>query len=86
MADDIGSICLKDTCIGSTYTVGIRIWFAGITSACTGCICAKGAFARDIESRILARLGVILVGPTVNDYYLLLFMRLIFASMERLNC
>lgn len=40
----------------------------------------------DIEPKALAELGIILVGPRVNDGYHLLSVGLIFASMDDISC
>ena len=69
MAASIGSICAKDTCIGSTCAMGIWIGCAGVGGTCTGYICARGIFAGNVEPRELARSGVILIGTGagIND-------------------
>lgn len=44
-----------------------------------------GWWIRDIESRVLAGLGVILTGSRINDYCLLSSIGLIFASMNSMS-
>ena len=86
MAAGIGTIYAKDTCISSTCAVGIWIGCASVGSACTGCICTRDAFARDMKPRALAELGVTLAGQGINDCCYWLFMGLVFTSMHSVSC
>lgn len=79
VAASIRSICAKDTCIGNTCTMSIWIRCAGVGGACIRGICAKRVYVGSVELKVLARSGVILVGPGVNNSYFLLSIGLIFA-------
>ena len=82
MAASFRNICVRDTCIGSTCTVDTWIRCADIGGAYTECIYARSIFAGSVEPRVLARSGVILVGPGINDNCFLSFMGLIFVLLE----
>lgn len=86
MVISFGNNCARNTCIDNTCAIDTQIRCVGIRNACTKCIYTKEIFARIVEPRALARLGVILIGLEVNNYYLLLFIELVFASTKGMSC
>ena len=57
------------TGVGSTYAINTWIRYPSVGNACTKVICANSTFIGDIEPRVLAKLGVTLVGLGVIDCY-----------------
>lgn len=82
----LGILMSKKLILVNIYAISTWIRWANIESACIRCICARNAFAGDIKLRIMAKSRIILVGLRINNYCLLLFMGLIFASTKEVNC
>ncbi len=70
MAASIETTYVRDTCIGSTCTVGTWIGYTSIGGTYTKSICTRSAFIGGVESRTLARFRVTLVDPGINNCYL----------------
>ena len=85
MAFGIRITYTRNTCIGSTYTMDIRIGYIDTRNAYTGNICAKVTFVKSIELRVLAKLGVILANSKINNYWLWLLIELIFILINYMS-
>lgn len=88
MVADI-STYIRNVSISSTCAVSTWISCYSIRDICIRNICARNIFVRGVEpatrSRLLVKLGVTLADIRLNDYYLILFLNLIIASIDNTN-
>ena len=86
MIANIRSTYTRNIYIRNICAVGIWIRYTSIRTIFTEGICAQNTCIDGVKIRVLAGLEIILVGQRVNDYYLWLFMKLIFVLIDRMIC